>query len=129
MVLADSSAWIEYLRDTGSPACELVDASLESGIAICDPVRMELLVGARSPRHLRELQGLLGRAVHVPTESAHYDEAAALYRACRAAGETVRKMLDCLIAAHAISADLELLQSDGDFEVLARHSELRLARL
>jgi predicted nucleic acid-binding protein len=127
VILIDTSAWIEFLRDTGSAVCTKVDELLAGEVATCHPVRMELLAGARSHRHLRELGGLLARAVTLGTAPAHYDEAAALYRACRSEGETVRKLIDCLIAAHAITSEAELLHADGDFEVLARHTPLRLA--
>ena len=43
MILIDTSAWIEFLRDTGSPTCTEVDRLLASDIATCDPVRMEVL--------------------------------------------------------------------------------------
>lgn len=127
MVLVETSAWVEYLRDTGSPVCERVDQLLREEFATCAPVRMELLAGARDERHLREIDGLLALGVELPTLSGHYDTAAALYRACRRRGLTVRKLIDCLIAAHAIDADVEVLQADADFEAIARCSDLRLA--
>ncbi len=126
MILIDTSAWIEFLRDTGSAVCAKVDELLADDIASCHPVRMELLAGARSQRHLSELRGLLARTVVIGTSPARYDEAAGLYRTCRSGGETVRKLIDCLIAAHAIAADAELLHADADFDVLARHTPLRL---
>jgi predicted nucleic acid-binding protein len=60
-----------------------------------------------------------------------YEHAAVLYRQCRANGETVRKLIDCLIAAIAAIAirnDVPLLHQDADFEVLARHTPLLVAR-
>lgn len=36
MILIDTSAWIEFLRDTGSPVCELVDELLAEEIADFD---------------------------------------------------------------------------------------------
>ena len=55
----DTSAWVEFLRDTGSPVCRRVDALLEGDMATCDPVRMEVLAGARDERHLHDLRRLL----------------------------------------------------------------------
>ena len=104
MILVDTSAWIEFLRDTGSPACLLVDELLAGEIAICDAVRMEVLAGARDESHLLSLRRLLARAVAIPTLSTDYEDAAALYRRCRREGETVRKLIDCLIASVAIRA-------------------------
>ena len=127
MILVDTSAWIEFLRDTGSTVCERVDVSLGGDIAICDAIRMEVLAGARDERHLDALRRLLARASVLPTDPAHYDEAAALFRRCRRQGETVRRLIDCLIAAVAIRADVPVLHRDGDFDVLARHTELEVA--
>jgi len=124
MILIDSSAWIEYLRDTGSPTCQRVDDLLASDFATCAPVRMELLAGARDDTHLQQLRGLLARASLIGTEPIDYDGAAQLYRTCRRQGETVRRMIDCLIAAHAIRAEIPVLHADTDFDVLARHTGL-----
>ncbi|MGH9106541.1 MAG: type II toxin-antitoxin system VapC family toxin [Acidimicrobiales bacterium] len=126
MILIDTSAWAEFLRGTGSPACERVDALLGTVTATCDAVRMEVLAGARDEAHLSDLRGLLARSSVIPIRPADYDQAAALYRACRHKGETVRKLIDCLIAAVAIRASVPVLHSDGDFAVLARHTSLEL---
>lgn len=127
MILIDTSAWVEFLRDTGSSVCERVDQLIDAGFATCHPVRMEVLAGARNEQHLTELRGLLARGVLLPTTPEHFEAAAALYRRCRHQGETVRKLIDCLIAAHAIDADASLLQADTDFATLGRWTTLKLA--
>lgn len=127
MILIDTSAWVEFLRDTGSSTCNRVESLLESEIAICDAVRMEVLAGARDQQHLHNLRRLLARAAVFPTGPMHYDDAAALYRLCRREGETVRKLIDCLIGAVAIRADVPVLHNDPDFDVLARHTNLKIA--
>ncbi len=102
MILIDTSAWIEFLRDTGSPVCDEVDRLLATDLAVCDAVRMEVLAGARDEAHLRQLRGLLGRATVLPTEPPDYETAASLHRTCRRSGGTVRKLIDCLIGAVAV---------------------------
>ena len=124
MIFIDTSAWIEFLRDTGSDVCNTVDELLAADIAICDPISMEILAGARDERHLGDLRGLLARATVIPTTPADYEQAAALFRACRRRGETVRKLVDCLIAATAIKVDAPLLHADSDFATLSRHTKL-----
>ena len=106
--------------------CQQVDRLLAGEIAVCDPVRMEVLAGARNDEHLRNLRGLLARASMIATEPTDYEDAAALYRTCRRGGETVRKLIDCLIAAVAIKAGIPVLHADTDFDVLARHTQLRI---
>ena len=126
MILVDTSAWIEFLRDTGSPVCTLVDELLADEIAVCDAVRMEVLAGARDESHLVSLRRLLARATVLPTLETDYEDAAALHRRCRRRGETVRRLIDCLIASVAVRADVPVLHNDGDFDVLARQTELRV---
>jgi predicted nucleic acid-binding protein len=128
VILIDTSAWVEFLRDTGSPVCNEVDRLLASRPAVTDPVVMEVLAGARDDAHLRSLRGLLGRASLLRCESPDFDTAAVLYRACRRQGETVRKLIDCLIAAVAIRTSTPVLHSDADFDVLARYTGLTVHR-
>jgi predicted nucleic acid-binding protein len=130
MILVDTSAWIEFLRATGSEAHLRLRGALEGGteLAATDVIAMELLAGARDDadrdRLRRLVYGLEFLAVEGPGD---YEQAAELYRRCRRGGETPRKLSDCLIAAVAIRADAELLAADGDFETIARHTPLRLA--
>jgi predicted nucleic acid-binding protein len=126
MILVDSSAWIEFLRDSGSAVCNRVDEVLAADVAVCDPIRMEVLAGARSESHVRQLRGLLARATVLPTLPVDYEDAAAFYRTCRRSGETVRRPIDCLIAAVAVREDVPILHADADFEVLGRHISLRI---
>lgn len=127
MILIDTSAWVEFLRNTDSPACNFVEEALAGEVAICVAVRMEVLAGARDESHLTNLRRLLARAVDIPVESTDYDDAAALYRRCRRRGETPRKLVDCLIASVAIRTGTPVLHSDADFDVLTRHTELQAA--
>ena len=126
MILIDTSAWIEFLRSTGSATCNRVEELLDREIAVCDPVRMEVLAGARDEEHLQSLRKLLVRAVTVPTMPTDYDAAALLYRHCRQHGATVRKLIDCPIGAIAIRVDASVLHNDADFYVLARYTDLRI---
>jgi predicted nucleic acid-binding protein len=126
LILIDTSAWIEFLQDTGSPVCGRVDELLDHDIATCHPIRMEVLAGARDERHLNDLRRLLARATLLPTRATDYEEAAALYRTCRRGGETVSRLIDCLIAATAIRSRVAILHADADFDALARQTELRI---
>jgi predicted nucleic acid-binding protein len=131
VILVDTSAWVEFLRGTGSAAGDAVRDLLEARreLATTDVVLMEVLAGARDARDREQLRRLLARCEFVPTDSpGDYEAAADLYRVSRAAGETVRSLTDCLIGAVAIRAGLQLLDVDSDFAAIARHSGLsRLA--
>ena len=113
MILVDTSAWVEFLRDTGSSACQRVDDLLDDDIATCHPIRMEVLAGARDEQHLNDLRRLLARASLLPTRAPDYEQAAALF----------------LIAATAIRLGISVLHADSDFDVLARHTDLQIDAL
>ena len=124
MILIDTSAWVEFLRGTHHRAAAQVVDALCGDIAVCDPIRMEVLSGARDDRNLSDLRRLLDRATILPTTSVHYEDAARLYRTGRAAGLTVRRHMDCLIAAVAIAHEVPVLHADRDFDALAQVSPL-----
>lgn len=130
MILVDSSAWVELFRGTGSPLHLSLRRKLQekAPLASTDVVAMEILAGARDQQDRERLRRLLYGLRFLPVEGlADYEYAAELYRACRRAGESPRKLADCLIAAVAIRNDAEVLCGDADFLVLARHVPLRLA--
>ncbi|MFT4034324.1 MAG: PIN domain-containing protein [Patulibacter sp.] len=127
MILVDTSAWVEFLRNTGSSVCEQVDGLLAHDFATCDAVRMELLCGVSTPDQVQSLRRLLARAITLPTGPTHYEQAAVLFRACRAHGFTVRKPIDCLIAAVALDAGAAILHADKDFTALAACTPLVIA--
>lgn len=129
MILIDTSAWVEFLRGTGSAADRRIDRLLAdaSPMATTDVVLMELLAGGREPRHRQHLRKLLARCEFIPVEGPDdYERAAGIYRACRHGGETVRKLTDCLIAQVALRSGCELLNADADFAVIARHVPLAI---
>ncbi len=129
-MLVDTSAWVEYLRGTGSVANARVRAYHEHSdeLAITDVVVMELLAGVRADRTDNRVNAIVNGVTMLPLVGLEdFQHAAALYRACRRAGTTIRKLDDCLIAAVAIRNDVPVLHHDADFDVLARHTPLRVA--
>lgn len=130
MILIDSSAWVEFLRATGSPLHLSVHEALvnELEIACTEVVVMEILAGARHEAERDRLRRLLYRFVFLTVDGLwDYEQAAELYRLCRRRGKTVRKLTDCLIAAVAIRNDAQLLCDDSDFLAIASCAPLSLA--
>ncbi len=132
MILVDSSAWIELLRGTGHPAHLTLKHHLDavSPIATTEGIVMEVLAGASTNRSRDRLrQRLLALPQLRLRGMPDFEAAADLYRRCRHAGGTVRKLIDCLIAAVAIRERSTVLHNDRDFEVLHRHTRLRVEPL
>ena len=126
MSLIDTSAWIEYLRKTGSRTNIEVRRTLNIDAQICDVIRMEILAGARDQQHVTQLEKLLARATTIKTEPVDFDNAAAIYRACRKLGVTIRAQIDCLIAAIAIRTNTKIIHHDSDFDAIAQVTKLKI---
>jgi predicted nucleic acid-binding protein len=121
--LIDSSGWIEFFRATGSRANVAVRELLQERpheIALTEPVVMELLAGAGSERAFAQIEKLTSGLTLLPVDAViDYRDAAVAYRAVRAGGGTVRKLIDCLIAVVAMRTGAVLVHRDRDFDVLA----------
>ena len=128
LILADTSAWVDHLRGRRTSAARRLAALLDGGLATTDVVVMEVLAGARDGAHLTTLRRLLQRCELVATDVADYESASAIWRACRRGGDTPRSLLDCLVAAVAVRADLPVLHSDRDYDAIARHVPLTVDR-
>jgi predicted nucleic acid-binding protein len=128
LTLADSSAWIEYLRRTGSAVNVKVRSLLGSGLATTEPVAMEVLAGARDDDEHERLRRLLARTELLPVEGFEdYNAAALIQGQCRRAEAPARSIVDCLIAAVAIRNGVTVLHRNRDFDLIARHTPLRVA--
>ena len=129
MILIDTSAWIEFLRNPLSPYFVEVTKLLGTRSAIGDPIRMEILAGARDEHHLHSLKRLLSRPKRIETISIDYENAAEIYRAGRKIGLTVRSQIDCLIAAVAIRIDAPVLHADHDFDLISKITNIKQHQL
>lgn len=123
MILADTSAWVEYDRATGSAVdariTELVGS--DGPLAVTEPVIMEIVGRARTDERATDLRRMLLRFALLGVDAAaDFDGAAGIYRRCRQAGVTPRGMVDCLIASVAQRHGATLLAQDADLAQVAR---------
>ena len=121
MILADTSAWVEYDRATGSVVHRRVAELIagEGPLSVTEPVIMEVLAGARSDQRELDLRRLLLRFTLLRFDAAaDFDAAARIYRRCRGAGFTPRGMIDCMITAVAWRTGASLLAQDVDLQRL-----------
>ena len=123
-MIADTSAWVELFRGTGSAVHLRLRQALQSVEALFmpDAVYQELLQGARGPEHFVRLQSELDTVRTLDTHDSREvaRQGAMLYARCRWQGITIRSPNDCLIAACAIESGEPLLHADRDFVALAR---------
>jgi predicted nucleic acid-binding protein len=91
----------------------------------CTP--LEILQGLRSEREASRVhQRLLAFPILRLRELDDFVLAAKLYRTARRAGITIRRTLDCLIAAPCVRTGSPVLHADRDFDRLASCTPLRI---
>lgn len=129
MIVVDTSVWIDVLNDRTTPQASHAVDLISDGqpVALTDVIFTEILQGfrddadaARVEEHLRAFPILRLQALD------DHAYAAELHRTARRAGVTVRKTLDCVIAAACIRADAPILHADRDFDLLASCTPLRV---
>jgi predicted nucleic acid-binding protein len=129
VIVVDTSVWVDVLGGRRTKQARRCVELIEGGepVALTDVIFTELLQGLRSEddaelveRHLRAFPILRLEDLQ------DFALAASLYRAARRQGVTIRKTLDCLIAAPCIRTGAPLLHADADFDRLASCSSLRI---
>ncbi len=123
MILADTSAWVEYDRASGSAVDRRISELIETEgpLSVTQPVVMEVLAGARNDQRETDLGRLLRRFELLPFDAVtDFDAAVTIYRRCRRAGVTPRGMIDCMIASVAWRHRATLLAHDVDLDRVAR---------
>jgi predicted nucleic acid-binding protein len=131
VIVVDTTIWIDFLVARGTTfdrhLTELLE--LDAPIALVDIVYCEVLQGIRDDDiYQRTRRSLLAHPILRPRGLETFETAANLFRAARRRGLTVRRSVDCLIAATCLEAGAELYHNDRDFDVLARVSDLTVYR-
>lgn len=133
MYIVDSSAWIEYLRGTGSRAHHQVRSMVRRDTptaGVTEPVIMELLSGARDSGDFRKIERLTKAMPLAQVDPVcDFTEGGAIYKMLRNEGITIRSRIDCLIAAVAWRRDATLVHADRDFDAIASRYPVRVMSL
>ncbi len=129
MILVDSSVWIAHFRGEVSEAVRLLRApETRNDILVGDIILLELLQGARDDAHASRIEGAL-RTFEIRSllGDVQASRAAHRYRTLRAAGLTMSKTADLIIASYCVDHGHALLHQDRDFDRVAGTLGLRLA--
>jgi predicted nucleic acid-binding protein len=128
VIVVDTSVWIDVLNARDTPQARRCIELLEDGapVALTDVIFTEVLQGFRSEREAERVEEYLRLFPVLRLESLDdFALAARLYRQARRAGLTVRKTLDCLIAAPCVRRGVPILHADEDFDRLASCTSLK----
>jgi predicted nucleic acid-binding protein len=118
MIIVDTTVWVDYLRGTRTPHADWLETQLtRERLGLTDLILCEVLQGITKDSQFDAVQeellkleifemGTVGLAI----------EAALNYRRLRAAGRTVRRTIDCLIATFCLLEGHALLHNDRDYD-------------
>ena len=118
MIIVDTTVWVDYLRGTRTPHVDWLDNQLTSErLGLTDLILCEVLQGITTDIQFDVVQEQLLELEVFETGSVGLAVEAALnYRRLRAAGRTVRKTIDCLIATYCLLEGHTLLHNDRDYD-------------
>lgn len=123
MVIVDTTVWVDYFRGTNNPETDWLDRQAhKTRIGLADLILCEVLQGVRTDSEFALVQEELLQFEFYEAGGLQLAIAAARnFRNLRQKGETVRKMVDCLIATFCLADGHTLLHRDRDFDVFERH--------
>lgn len=130
MILVDTSVWIDYFNGNPTWQADLLEHYLtDTPIVMGDLILTEILQGFKSDKDYKAAKFFLNvlpfrqmGGYDVAIRSAHN------YRKLRKSGITVRKTIDVIIATFCMLEGLTLLHDDRDFEPIAAHFPLIIAK-
>jgi predicted nucleic acid-binding protein len=121
MILIDTSLWIPFFATKSSHAGEYIEQALRRHESVCinSVIEMEILQGIREDAKFQTIKAYLVDFQYYPElGKTYYDAAVEIYRTCRKNGLTIRRSMDCLIAANALIDNLQVAHFDRDFEMI-----------
>jgi predicted nucleic acid-binding protein len=128
VVIVDTTVWIDFFSGRPSPEVQLLEGFLKGGrdICICGVILAEVLQGIREDKDYKRTLSRFDSFLFLDLDRAAFIRAAQIYRALRRRGITIRKSVDCMIAAVAIQHNLPLLHNDRDFDPIEKFCGLKV---
>nr|NJM01613.1 PIN domain nuclease [Desulfobacula sp.] len=130
MIVADTSAWIDYVKGVKALHTDLLDYELEhSRVITGDIIITEFLQGFREEKDYQIAERMMeSLEYHDFLGKENAIQAAQNYRKLRKSGITVRKTIDVMIATFCIENDFELIHNDRDFDSMEEYLGLRVKK-
>ena len=130
MIIADTSAWIDYFRGLEADHTNALDLALSRNrVATGDLIIAEFLQGFRSEKDYQEARSLMESLEYFDLVGKEVSILAGQnFRLLRKEGITVRKTIDVIIATFCIVNDFELIHNDRDFDPFEERLGLRIRR-
>jgi len=131
VLLVDTTVWVDFFAGRPAPHVAFLESALEQDedVCTCGVILTEILQGIRNDAQFKKTSAHLDTLLFLPMGQRTFVKSAEIYRHLRRKGITVRKPIDCMIAAVAIENSVALLHNDKDFAPIEKHCGLKTVKL
>lgn len=128
MILVDTTVWVDFFANRATPQVTALINQIENNneLCLCGIVLTEILQGIKNSNEYHRVQEILNSLLFIDMTKDTFVLSAEIYRKLRAKGITIRKTMDCMIAAIAIENKIPLLHNDRDFDSIEKHLGLKV---
>jgi hypothetical protein len=128
VVIVDTTVWVDYLKGIDTPEARWLERETSrQRLGLLDLMVCEILQGlSTDDQAVRVLRSLRHFEIFTTGGVELASVAARNYRRLRTRGRTVRKTIDCLIAAFCLMHDHALLHCDRDFDAFEEWLDLHV---
>jgi predicted nucleic acid-binding protein len=130
MILVDTTVWIDFFTNNPSIHVDILEHSLKNSqnISICGVILTEILQGIHDHKQYEKTKAYLKNLIFLPMNYSTYIKSADIYRFLRKEGITIRKPIDCMIAAVSMENNIPLLHNDRDFDYIEEYLNLKIVK-
>jgi predicted nucleic acid-binding protein len=127
MILIDTSAWLFALKKDFHPVIKerIEQLLVESDVAICGMIALELLGGTRTEKEYLRLKSRLDALYYVETDKVLWDLSSKLAFDLKRKGISI-PYADIVIAASALKERVILVHADSHFDSISNYTDLRV---
>ncbi len=118
MIMVDTTVWIDFFKNNLTAQVIRLENSLKNSedICICGVILTEILQGIRANNQYLKTKSYLENLIFLPMNYSTFIKSAEIFRYLRKRGITIRKPIDCMIAAVSVENSVPLLHNDRDFD-------------
>ena len=128
MILVDTTIWVDFFKGQDTAHVTYLRNIIIQGIdlCLCGIVLTEILQGIKNKKEHHQIEDILTSLIFLEMKRSTFELAADMFRILRKRGITIRKTLDCMIAAVAIENNIPLIHNDRDFDPIEKYCGLQV---
>lgn len=128
MILIDTSVWIDLFAGQETTQVNKLENLIlqKEDLCTCGVVMTEVLQGIRSEKEYRKILSVLKNLLYLQMDQSVFIQSSNIFRTLRKKGITIRKSIDCMIAAVCLAHNCQLLHNDRDFTFIADSFPLQI---